>query len=194
MWSTYRLAYLGVAALVMGGVVFVAAEAEYGRTNSGLSFAAFLLSQLNLDGSSSLSDDGTEPGNLSEVGAKEILKEADYLVAMVMSGDQPVLVFKHSTECDVSGGAYRRTAEWLENRKERGETVPAVFLVKVIEHRSMSELIAKHSDVKHESPQAILFREGGAVWDRDHEKITAAALDKAMAKFGAEDSADETTD
>jgi bacillithiol system protein YtxJ len=172
MWSTYRLGYLCVTLLVMGGVVFVAAAAEHASAGRPLNFAA-LLDALK----SATEDDGTEQGDLSEAGAKELTKEGDYLAALVRSGSEPVLVFKHSTECSISGGAYRRTAEWL---RELGEAAPAVFLVKVIEHRTISEFIAKQSGVKHESPQAILLHRGRAVWNTSHEDITAESLSAAL--------------
>lgn len=173
MWSTYRLGYLCITVLVMGGVVFVAAAAERAHAGRPLNFAAILdVIKAATEG------DGTEKGNLSEIGAKELTKEGDYLAALVESSNEPVLVFKHSTECTISGGAYRRTADWL---RELGEEAPPVYLVKVIEHRTISEFIAKQTGVKHESPQAILLHRGRAVWNTSHEKITAESLNDALA-------------
>lgn len=186
MWSTYRLGYLGIAALVMGGVVFVAAAAEHAQAGTPFNFALLV----NLV-TAAAEDDGTEKGNLSEAGAQELTKEGEYLAALAQSGSEPVLVFKHSTECTISGGAYRRTAEWLN---ELGEAAPPVFLVKVIEHRTISEFIAKQTGVKHESPQAILLNRGRAVWNTSHEDITADSLDAALEKLRAANPPSENTD
>ncbi len=176
MWSSYRLAYLGVAALVSGGVVFVAAEAEHGQTR-GIRFGTVISQQVKTAQADAAVDDGTEKGNLSEVGAKELAREGDFLTALVSSREQPVLLFKHSTECNVSGAAYRRTAAWL---RELGGEAPPVFLVKVIEHRTISQFIAKQTQIKHESPQAIFLSGGRPVWNTDHENITADSLGKAF--------------
>jgi bacillithiol system protein YtxJ len=166
------MGYLGVTALVMGGVVFVAAAAEHAQAGTPLRFTG-LFEALK----AKIESDGTETGNLSEAGARELTKEGDYLAALVRSSNEPVLLFKHSTQCTISGGAYRRTAEWLS---ELGEDAPATFLVKVIEHRTVSDFIAKQTKVKHESPQAILLNAGQAVWNTSHENITAESLNAAL--------------
>ena len=122
--------------------------------------------------------EGYEKGNLGEKGAKELLTDANFDAALVESADRPVFIFKHSTQCEISGGAYRRIAKWLD---EKGEDAPPLYLVKVIERRPVSQKIAGILKVKHESPQLILMAGKKSVWDASHAAIDAAAIEKALA-------------
>jgi bacillithiol system protein YtxJ len=121
--------------------------------------------------------EGYELGNLSEHGAIELLTEADWQRFREASRTEPVLLFKHSTQCNISGGAYRRTGAYLDTL---GDAAPRVALVKVIERRPVSQTIEKDLGVKHESPQAILLKDGEAVWDTSHEAIDAESLSQAL--------------
>ena len=51
-----------------------------------------------------------------------------------------------------------------------------VYLVDVITQRPLSRAIAAHLGIRHESPQAILFREGRVTWHASHDDVTVAAL------------------
>jgi len=64
----------------------------------------------------------------------------------------------------------------VERFLERGTGVP-VYLVDVIQNRSLSQQIAKDLDVRHESPQAILMRSGEVLKHASHRHITAQLLD-----------------
>jgi bacillithiol system protein YtxJ len=190
--NPYRLAYLGIAIVSMGAAVFVAAEGAPGGSRFSLSAIAALhhLAQAESDDTTN----GPEAGNLSEAGAHELTNEGDYLAALVLSKKAPVLIFKHSTSCEVSGGAYRRTAAWLTDEISDNEIKPQVFLVKVIEHKPISEFIAKQTGVKHESPQMILLHDGKAVWNTSHEAITGDALRVALDEVRDSITAEASTD
>ncbi len=175
MLAPYRLAYLSVTSVLIGGLAIVAAETEpKPADNPGAAASAVAP---NADDAANSSSYGREEGNLSEVGARELLTMSDYQRAVNISKGKPVLIFKHSTECEVSGAAYRRVAAWI---KEKGKDAPALFLVKVIERRPVSQEIAVRSQVKHESPQAILFVDAKPVWNTSHEAITGDAIDAAL--------------
>lgn len=123
--------------------------------------------------------DGLESGNLAAFGAWELLEHKQFARALKASADKPVLVFKHSTQCPISGAAYRRMAKYLH---EAGDNAPPFYFVKVIERRPVSQGIAKKLDVKHESPQLILLKDGKSVWSTSHHAITSEALKKALKK------------
>ncbi len=170
MITRYRLAYLGIAMAAMGGFAWVSAEMgpDEGRAFEGL--RGLLGSEV----------EGVEKGNLSEVGGVELTSVREFTMAGAASQKAPVIIFKHSTECEVSGAAYRRVAEWM---KAKGEGAPKVFLVKVIEQRPVSQEIATRTMIKHESPQAIIINRSRAAWSASHEAITAEALDTALASL-----------
>ena len=81
------------------------------------------------------------------------------------------ILFKHSTRCSISSMAKSR----MERSTFAG--VP-VFLVSLIEHRQLSNYIADTLGVEHQSPQAIVVKNGIAVFDESHTAIDANELVK----------------
>jgi bacillithiol system protein YtxJ len=81
------------------------------------------------------------------------------------------LFFKNSTTCPISHAAY----EEFENFVADHEEIPCYFL-HVQEARPLSNYIAETFAVKHESPQALLFKDGEVVWNASHWKITYSSL------------------
>lgn len=129
------------------------------------------------DSSATLTPEGYQKGNLKEHGAKELLSNRNFESALKASTESPVLIFKHSTQCPVSAGAYSRLGAWLD---KQGKNAPPVFLVKVIERRPVSKEIEANQKIKHESPQILLIKDKKTVWHTSHEKIDAHAIEKAL--------------
>jgi bacillithiol system protein YtxJ len=94
------------------------------------------------------------------------------------SSKSPVLFFKHSLTCPISGAAFREYEEFLAARPE-GEAV--YTLVELQNARPVSAAITETSGVRHESPQAILVHSGEVVWHASHWKIRRDALENALA-------------
>ncbi|MBX7259210.1 MAG: bacillithiol system redox-active protein YtxJ [Candidatus Hydrogenedentes bacterium] len=92
----------------------------------------------------------------------------DLDTCMAESDTVPVFVFKHSTACPISSGAYRSVAEY-ESKSHEGD--PRVWMVKVIEDRPVSNQIAELLGVQHKSPQLILVHHREAVWSASHHGI-----------------------
>lgn len=89
------------------------------------------------------------------------------------SGDKPVLIFKHSTRCSISGMAWDRLKRnW---KKEDSEKVTPYFL-DLIRHREISNQVEKEFSVYHESPQVIIVKSGKAVYDNSHMGISYADI------------------
>jgi bacillithiol system protein YtxJ len=89
---------------------------------------------------------------------------------LARSNDAPVILFKHSTTCPISSAAY----------KQMSEVKTDVSLVVVQSAREVSSEIASRTGVRHESPQAIVVRNGAAVWSASHFDITAKAVEQAV--------------
>lgn len=100
------------------------------------------------------------------------LSDASELERRLASGTW--LFFKHSPICPVSARAKTELERFLAARPE----VPSA-LVDVLAARPLSQLLAAHSGVRHESPQALLFVDGVCVWSASHGAITRAALESA---------------
>ena len=93
-----------------------------------------------------------------------------------LSQSQPVVLFKHSTRCSVSAMAL--------DRMERGGDILAgvnCYFLDLIAHRDVSQAIADHYGVQHESPQVIVVRNGKAVWHDSHMAITPRAVSQMLA-------------
>ena len=99
---------------------------------------------------------------------------------MAQSEAAPVFVFKHSTSCPVSAAAHERVRAYIQ--QEGG--APDVRMVKVIETRPVSNLIAETLGVQHASPQIILVKGRKAVWHTSHSDITGAVMREALAAHG----------
>lgn len=102
---------------------------------------------------------------------------ADLEALLDSSGTQPVLVFKHSTTCPVSARAHR---EWEAFQATSAAEKVKLAWVRVIEERPVSLALAEKVGVKHESPQALLIKDGQALWNTSHRGITAASLTEAV--------------
>lgn len=87
------------------------------------------------------------------------------------------LLIKHSLTCPISKAAFREYEKFVSNHPE----VDTYYLY-VQEARPLSNYIAETFGVKHESPQALLFENGTAVWHTSHWNITYDSLKKEVIK------------
>ena len=53
-------------------------------------------------------------------------------------------------------------------------------MITVQTHRELSTAVAKRLGVRHETPQALLIREGRVVWSASHFRVTGGALESAI--------------
>ncbi|MBC7589074.1 MAG: bacillithiol system redox-active protein YtxJ [Chitinophagaceae bacterium] len=81
------------------------------------------------------------------------------------SNTKPQLLFKHSTRCSISSMAL--------NRLNREADFPNVdfHLLDLITYRNVSKKIADDFEVKHESPQILLIKNGLCIYDESHGGI-----------------------
>jgi bacillithiol system protein YtxJ len=82
---------------------------------------------------------------------------------------QPVLIFKHSTRCAISGTALSR----LERNWRAEEVTPMkMYYLDLLSYRNVSQQIAELFNVEHESPQVLILKEGNPVYVRSHLSIS----------------------
>jgi bacillithiol system protein YtxJ len=89
---------------------------------------------------------------------------------LARSNDAPVILFKHSTTCPISSAAYEQMSKVKAD----------VSLVVVQRAREVSNEIVERTGIRHESPQAIVLRNGQAVWNASHFEITVGAVEQAV--------------
>jgi bacillithiol system protein YtxJ len=90
---------------------------------------------------------------------------------IVASSEKPVVIFKHSTRCSVS----RMVLKEFESDFDLDEKVTPYFL-DLLEHRDVSNAIAKRFKVEHQSPQLLLIKNGVAIYDVSHSAIDSEDL------------------
>lgn len=101
--------------------------------------------------------------------------EADFSGLLEASRSRKVLLFKHSTHCSISAGAYREVKHFEKTHPEA-----EIYLNLVIEDRPVARKIAADIGIEHASPQAILFEQGKPVWDASHGDIYEDSLENAF--------------
>ena len=96
--------------------------------------------------------------------------------AIAESCERPVLLFKHSRYCGTSCEALDELNNHLV-----GACVEASYnLITVQSHRHVSDEATTRLGVRHETPQAILLKDGRVVWNASHFRITADALTRVL--------------
>jgi monothiol bacilliredoxin len=97
--------------------------------------------------------------------------------AIAESQERPVLLFKHSRYCGVSCEALDELQSHIDSR---GESDASYKMITVQTHRPVSDAAAQRLGIRHETPQAILLRDGKVVWNASHFRITASQLDQVL--------------
>ncbi len=102
------------------------------------------------------------------------LTSSDQLAVIdAASQTQAVLIFKHSTRCSISTAALGRLERnWQNEHKEQLE----IYYLDLLQHRDVSNAIAEHYSVEHQSPQALIIRNGKCVFSQTHSGIRLEEL------------------
>jgi bacillithiol system protein YtxJ len=99
--------------------------------------------------------------------------------AIAESRERPVLLFKHSRFCGVSCEALDELNAHIATQTN---SAAAYKMITVQTHRAVSDAAAELLGLRHQTPQAILLRDGKVIWNASHFSITASKLDQALPK------------
>ena len=99
--------------------------------------------------------------NIAEVG--ELVQQSETV---------PCLIFKHSTRWSISSFAKHRLEQSWDFPVE--EVQP--FFLDLISYREVSNYVADHFAIEHESPQILLIDRGKVVYDASHLAISVDDL------------------
>jgi bacillithiol system protein YtxJ len=89
----------------------------------------------------------------------------------------PVLIFKHSTRCNIS----RTTLDRLErNWKEEEMRDVKTYFLDLISYRNISNELAEVFDVEHESPQILIIKDEVSAYHRSHFEIDYTQIKEAV--------------
>lgn len=86
------------------------------------------------------------------------------------SNEKPVVLFKHSVTCPISSDVYH----------EVSNADTDVNLVVVQSARPISNAIAERTGIRHESPQAIILKNGKAVYNASHYDVSAEDIEQRV--------------
>jgi bacillithiol system protein YtxJ len=89
------------------------------------------------------------------------------------SKENPVVIYKHSTSCSTSRISLDRL-----NRNYKPEEFAGIktYYLDLLTYRNISNAIANKFDVVHESPQAIVIKDGRAIYSVSHFDIDYKVL------------------
>ena len=97
------------------------------------------------------------------------------------SHTRPLLLFKHSFSCGVSAEALDELIDHLNaDMVAAGVPDPRYAIVTVQTHRDVSNAVSTKLGVRHETPQALLIRDGRVIWSASHFRVTAEAMKQAL--------------
>ena len=104
---------------------------------------------------------------------QELVTRADADAMLAASHDAPVYLLKHSIACPSSARGQ------MEFVGLEGDGDPPLYAVVVQYAREVSPYLADELGVRHETPQALLIKDGEAVDVKSHGSIRLAALREA---------------
>lgn len=100
----------------------------------------------------------------------------DTLISQSSSAVKAVAVFKHSTRCSISKMALSRLQrDWNKD----AEIIP-VYYLDLLNYPILSTSIAQVLQVRHESPQLLLIKNGKCIGNFTHNAITMDAVEEAL--------------
>lgn len=98
--------------------------------------------------------------------------------ALRESFDRPILILKHSRTCGISAQAIDDIYAWLGKVAAVGTS----YIVTVQTDRHVANAITDRLGIRHESPQALVLRDGSVAWHASHFRVTASAIERELTK------------
>lgn len=92
------------------------------------------------------------------------------------SKEKCVTIFKHSTRCGIS----RMVLNNFERNYDLHEEDHKMYFLDLLANRDISNQVADRFDVRHESPQLIILRDGKVVHHASHQSIDVEDLKKHL--------------
>ena len=86
-------------------------------------------------------------------------------------GADLAVIYKHSPLCGLSASAAREVRRFMGDHPRT-----PVYMLDVIRDRALCRTVEERLDVRHESPQVIVIRDGSVAWEASHRSVRAEAL------------------
>lgn len=82
------------------------------------------------------------------------------------SNKEKIMIFKHSTRCSISVSALNRIERNWNNENDTVKIKP--YYLDLITHRDISNKIAQHWNIEHESPQVLVIENEKCIYNNSH--------------------------
>ncbi|MDA9817215.1 bacillithiol system redox-active protein YtxJ [bacterium] len=100
------------------------------------------------------------------------------ILSQINSSPESQIIFKHSPRCGISSMALRRF--------EKSDLYKSgnfnFWLLNVLENRELSNSLASEFNVRHESPQVMVFHDKNLVHHASHSYIDAEEIARILKK------------
>jgi len=124
---------------------------------------------------------GSGSGSQQESLWTPVLNSEDIEAILLASNERTQVVFKHSGRCSISFFAKRNIDKpYLWEGKDAD-----LYVIDVINKRSVSLDFAERVGVRHESPQLFIIKDGEVVWSDSHERVNSANIKRVFAEIAA---------
>ena len=95
----------------------------------------------------------------------DFVQEAQWQGLLDQSMNESVFLFKHSTRCGVSSMVLRRFEKQMQERNKK------YFFLNILANRNLSDWIADELNIRHESPQLIVLKDGKVIAYDSHYNL-----------------------
>ncbi|MBO6587117.1 MAG: bacillithiol system redox-active protein YtxJ [Gracilimonas sp.] len=119
---------------------------------------------------------GTESQPQNKFNWKELTSEEDVADVMHTSNEKPQVIYKHSSRCATSYFALKN----VESISAEDQLKADFHMVDVISRRPTSMHIAEELEIRHESPQLFVIKDGEVIWSGSHNQIQAEVLENIL--------------
>lgn len=96
--------------------------------------------------------------------------DLSYKDAIQSSYEEVILIFKHSTRCSISSMALNRMDD------TQNQTIDRCYYLDLLSYREISNQIESDFNVKHQSPQILVIKNGKCIFYTSHNNIRWSAI------------------
>ena len=93
-----------------------------------------------------------------------------------ISSEKPVLIFKHSTRCGIS----RMVLKNFEREFDLEETEITLYFLDLLNYRALSQDISIKFNIRHQSPQVLLIKNGEVIYHDSHDYISVGKIKELL--------------
>lgn len=82
------------------------------------------------------------------------------------------IIFKHSTTCSISAIAKHRVKDYTDSKSNGFK----LYYLDLLAFRNVSNFISEFFEIRHESPQVLIIKDGKCIYNESHLSISAEDL------------------